>query len=162
MKILNGNKKPMNLGGEGIFTAISVGFFFVLIGILLVTTPNLFGNFLDFVTSFKLIDVPNSGIVLPGPASPENHIVLYQAAELLSFAIVAFQIIMLILRFLAQSSWGKKAETVGNLVFWLGSGLLIRSFLIENTQWFIFWSLLIIIIGISMIARAIFFAASKL
>lgn len=159
---MNGNKKQMNMGSEGIFTAISVGFFFVLIGILLVTTPNLFSNFLDFVTSFKLIDVPNSSIVLPGPVSPENHIALYQAAELLSFALVAFQIIMLILRFFVQSSWGKRAETVGNLVFWLGAGFLIQSFLIETTQWFIFWSLLLIIAGISMIARAMVIAVSKL
>lgn len=159
---MNGNKKPMNFGGEGIFTAISVGFFFVLIGILLVTTPNLFGNFIDFVTSFRLIDVPNTSIVLPGPVSPENHMVLYQAGELLSFALVAFQIIMLVLRFFAQSSWGKRAEAVGNLVFWLGAGFLIQSFLIEMTQWFIFWSLLIIIIGISMIARAMVIAGSRL
>lgn len=156
------NKKPMKLGGEGIFTAISVGFFFVLIGVLLVTTPNLFGNFIDFVSSFNLVDVPNTDIVLPGPVSPSNYIVLYQAAELLSFALVAFQIIMLVLRFFNQSPWGKRAEVVGNLVFWLGAGFLIQSFLIETTKWFIFWSLLIIIIGISMIARAIFFAASKL
>ncbi|MEJ2280600.1 MAG: hypothetical protein P8X97_01570 [Candidatus Bathyarchaeota archaeon] len=160
---MNGNKKQMNMGSEGIFTAISVGFFFVLIGILLVTTPNLFDNFLDFVKSFRLIDVPNSNIVLPGPVSPENHIKLYQAAELLSFVLVAFQIVMLLLRFFARSSWGKRAETVGNLVFWLGAGFLIQSFLIKPpTQWFIFWSLLIIIIGISMIARAMVIAGSRL
>ena len=160
--ILNDNKKPVKFKGEAIFTAISVGFFFVLIGVLLATTPNLFGNFLDFVTSFNLVDVPNTDLVLPGPVSPSNHIVLYQAVELLSFALVAFQIVMIVLRFFARSPAGKKAEAVGNLVFWLGTGFLIQNFLIETTQWFVFWSLLIIIIGISMIARAMVIAASRL
>jgi hypothetical protein len=160
--ILNENKKVMKWGGEGIFTAISVGFFFVLIGVLLATTPNLFGNFLDFVKSFDLVDVPNTDIILPGPVSPSSHIVLYQAVQLLSFALLAFQIVMLVLRFLAKSSWGKKAEVVGNLVFWLGAIFLIQNFLIETTQWFVFWSLLIIIIGISMISRAMVVAASRL
>lgn len=150
------------MGGEAIFTAISVGFFLVLIGVLLATTPNLFDNFLDFVTSFDLVDVPNSDIILPGPVSPNSHIVLYETVQLLSFALVAFQIVMLLLRFLAKSSWGKKAEIVGNLIFWLGAGFLIQNFLIETTQWFVFWSLLLIIIGISMIARAMVIAGSRL
>ena len=125
MQILNGNKKQMNLGGEGIFTAISVGFFFVLIGILLITTPNLFSNFLDFVKSFRLIDVPGTSIVFPGPVSPENHIALYQAAELFSFVLVVFQIIMLILRFFAQSSWGSgRRRNRDNRKTWFQSAYL--------------------------------------
>ena len=159
---MNENKKPVQIGGEGIFTAISVGFFFVLVGFLLVTTPNLFGNIMDFLKSFELADVPNSGIVFPAPASPSSHTVLYQALEQFSFALVAFQIVMLLLRFFAQSPWGKRAETVGNLVFWLGAGILIENFLLQTTQWFVFWSLLIIIIGVSMIARAIVLAAKQL
>jgi len=159
---LNENKKPVQIGGEGIFTAISVGFFFVLVGFLLVTTPNLFGNIMDFLKSFELADVPNSGIVFPAPASPSSHTVLYQALEQFSLALVVFQIVMLLLRFFAQSPWGKRAETVGNLVFWLGAGILIENFLLQTTQWFVFWSLLIIIIGVSMIARAIVLAAKQL
>ena len=152
----------MPIGGEGIFTAISVGFFFVLVGFLLVTTPNLFGNIMDFLKSFELAEVPNSDIIFPAPASPSSHTVFYQAIVQFSFALVLFQIIMLVLRFITQSPWGKRAETMGNLVFWLGAGILIENFLIQTTQWFVFWSLLIIIIGVSMIARAIVLAAKQL
>ncbi len=156
------NKKSLKFGNETIFTAISVGFFLVLIGFLLVTTPNLLDKFLDFVTSFRLVDVPNTDIVLPAPVNPRSHIDLYQAATVMSFALVAFQIVMLMLRFLAQSPWGKRAEAAGNLVFWLGAGILTQYFLIETTQWFVFWSLFLIIIGISMIARAMVMALSRL
>ena len=159
---MNENKKPVHIEGEGIFTAISVGFFFVLVGALLVTTPNLFDRTLDFFKSFELSDVPHSNIIFPAPASPSSHTMLYQAAEQFSFALGAFQIVMLALRFFAQSPWGKRAETVGNLVFWLGAGFLVQNFLLETTQWFVFWSMLIIIIGVSLIARAIVMAAARL
>jgi len=51
---------------------------------------------------------------------------------------------------------------MGNLVFWLGAGILVENFLIQETNWFVFWSLLIIIIGVSMIARAIVLGAKQL
>ena len=155
-------KKPTPMGGEGIFTAISVGFLFVLVGFLFITTPNLFGNTMDFLKSFELADVPNSDIILPAPASPSSHTVFYQAIVQFSLALVVFQIVMLVLRFITQSPWGKRAETMGNLVFWLGAGVLVENFLLQTTQWFVFWSLLIIIIGVSMIARAVVLAVKKL
>ena len=159
---MNENKKPVLIGGEGIFAAISVGFVLVLVGALLVTTPNLFDKTLDFLTSFELADVPYSGIIFPAPASPRSHTVLYQATEQFCFALGVFQIVMLALRFFAQSPWGKRAETVGNLVFWLGAGFLIQNFLLDTTQWFVYCSLLIIIIGASLIARAIVLATARL
>jgi hypothetical protein len=159
---LKETKKPIQMGGEAIFTAISVGFFFVLVGFLLVTTPNLFGNTIDFLKSFELADVPNTDIIFPAPASPSSHTVFYQAISQFSFALAAFQIIMLVLRFFTQSPWGKRAETMGNLVFWFGAGILVENFLLQTTQWFVFWSLLLIIIGVSMIARAIVLGAKQL
>lgn len=159
---LKKTKTPIQIGGEAIFTAISVGFFFILVGFLFVTTPNLFGNTMDFLKSFELADVPNTGIIFPAPASASSHIELYQAIIQFSFALAAFQIVMLVLRFITQSPWGKRAETMGNLVFWLGAGILVENFLLQPTQWFVFWSLLIIIIGVSMIARAIVLAAKQL
>ena len=53
--------------GEGLFGAISVGFFFVLVGAIFVTTPNLFNEILDFFGDFDLVRVPNQpGWLLPG------------------------------------------------------------------------------------------------
>jgi hypothetical protein len=159
---LNENKKPIQIGGESIFTAISVGFFFVLAGALFVTTPNLFDNILDFFKSFELADVPNTDIIFPVPASPSTHTVLYQVVVQFSFALAIFHIVLLALRFFSHSPWGKRAETVGNLVYWLGAGFLVQNYLLSTpTQWFVFWSLLIIIIGISLIARAIVMAVAR-
>ena len=131
-------------------------------GTLFIITPNLFGKILDFFKDFKLVDVKNSNWALPAPASPSNHSLVYQAVAQFSFALGLFQIVILALRFVIPSSWGKRAETVGNLVFWLGTGFLIQSFLLETTQWFIFWSTIIMLLGVSLIARAGVMAASRI
>jgi len=148
---------------EGLFTAISVGFFLLLVGTLFVINPNLFGSIIDFFKDFKLVDVPNmNNIMFPAPESPQLHQTVYQAARQFSIAIGAFQIVILALRFVIPSSWGKRSETVGNLVYWIGASFLIQSFLIENTQWFTFWSTIIILIGVSIIVRAVVMAAARI
>ena len=159
---MNENKKTVYIGGEGVFTAISVGFFFVLVGALLVITPNIFDETLDFVRNIELADVPHSDIIFPAPASPSSHTVFYQAAAQFSFALGVFQFVMLTLRFFAQSPWRKQTETVGNLIFWLGAGFLIQTFLLDTTQWFVYWSLLLVVVGVSLIARAMVLAAARL
>lgn len=155
---MNKDKKSAPIFGERIITAISVGFFLVLVGIIFVITPNLLGKITDLIKDFTLVDVPNSDLTIPGPASPSDFAVVYGAAGQFSFAIGLFQIVILALRFFVSSPWGKRTETVGNLVFWLGTGFLIQSFLlVENidiTQWFVFWSTIIMMIGVSLIARA--------
>ena len=157
---MNDNKKSAPVLGEGVITAISIGFFFVLVGILFVITPNLFGEIIDLLSDFKLVEVvPNSNVMFPGPETPGAFSVVYIAAAQLSFALGIFQIVILALRFFISSPWQKRAETVGNLVFWLGTGFLIQSFLLEPVlleanQWFMFWSTVIMMIGVSLIARA--------
>jgi hypothetical protein len=149
---------------EGLFTAISVGFFLLLVGTLFVINPNLFDSIIDFFKDFKLVKVfPNtSNIMFPAPESPQLHLTVYQAARQFSIAIGAFQIIILVLRFVIPSSWGKRSETVGNFVYWIGASFLIQSFLIENTQWFTFWSTIIILLGVSIIIRAVVMAAARI
>ena len=147
---------------EGLFSAISAGFFFILVGAIFVTTPNLFGEILDFFGDFDLVRVPNQpGWLLPAPAFPVRHSVVYSAAEKFSFAIGVFQIVVLALRFLARSPWGKKAETVSNFVFWLGTGFLIRMLLVESTMWFVFWAGIVMLIGVSLVVRAIILAMAR-
>jgi hypothetical protein len=155
---LNETKKSASIMGENIITAISVGFVLVLLGTIFVITPNLFGEILDLFGDFELVDVPNSDLILPGPASPSAFSVVYVAAAQFSFALGVFQIVILVLRFVFASPWRKRAETVGNLVFWLGAGFLIQTFLLDSTldltNWFSFWSAIIMLIGVSLIARA--------
>lgn len=151
---------------EGLFSAISVGFFFVLVGAIFVTTPNLFDKILDFFGDFDLIRVPNQPArwLLPAPASPGAHPVVYLALERISWALGLFQIVVLALRFAARSQLSKKAETVSNLVFWLGAGFLISTFLNETTTataWFVFGSAIIMLLGVSLIIRAIVLGAAR-
>jgi hypothetical protein len=50
----------------------------------------------------------------------------------------------------------RTAETVGNLVFWLGTSYLVTTYLNESAtinQWFVFWAGIIVFVGLSLIAR---------
>ena len=149
--------------GEGLITAVSVGFVFLLVGTIFIINPNLFDGIVNFFKDFTIVDViPNSDLALPAPASPSDHTLVYEAAMQFSFAIGLFEIVILALRFFAPSPWGKRSETVGNMVFWLGAGFLIQTFLLETTQWFVYCSTIIMLIGVSLIARAIVMAASRI
>lgn len=99
---------------------------------------------------------------------PLAHSVVYLAVEQFSYVWGLFQLVILALRFVARSPLGKKAETVSDIVFWLGAGFLTRTFLLETTRmsfisemtrWFVFWSGIIMLIGVSLIIRAIILAA---
>jgi len=154
---------------ESLISAISAGFFFVMIGVIFLTTPNLFNKIIDFFSDFDLVAVPNlSNVMFPAPAQPRTHSVVYLAVEQFSFVWGLFQIVILALRFVFRSPWSKKAETMSNLVFWFGAGFLIRTFLIETirmpllsemTRWFVFWAGIIMLIGVSLVIRAIIVAA---
>jgi len=147
---------------EGLFSAISGGFFLLLVGIIFIITPNLFDNLLNFIGDFQLVDVPNTDIVFFGPQSPRSHLTVYQAVGQVSIAVCILQIIILSLRFVIPSSWEKRSETVGNFVYWGGATFLIQLFLVESTQWFVFWSTLIIIVGVSLVVRAGVMAISRI
>lgn len=147
---------------EGIFTAISIGFFLLLVGTLFVINPNLFGSIIDFFKDFGLVDVPNTSIVLPAPESLQLHLTVYQAAGQFSIALGVFQVVILALRFIIPSSWEKRSETVGSFVYWVGASFLIQSFLIDSMQWFTFWSTILILAGVSIIARAAVMAVSRI
>jgi hypothetical protein len=146
---------------ESIFSAISAGFFFILVGANFVTTPNLFDKILAFFSDFVLVGVPNLGFSFPAPASPWTHSVLYSAVTQFSVIWGLFQIVILVLRFVVDSPFSKKAETASNLVFWLGASYLISTSLNEMTTvetWFVFWAEIIMLIGVSLIIRAIILA----
>ena len=148
---------------EGIFSAIAAGFFFLLIGVIFVITPNLFQRTVDFFNDFGLERIPNTAIYFVAPARPWFHQTVYRAAEQFSYAVGFLQIVILALRFFAGSPWNKKAETISNLVFWIGAGYLIRMLLIGTTitmtTWFVFWSAIIMLLGVSLVVRAIILGA---
>jgi hypothetical protein len=153
--------KPRNYH-EGFFSAISVGFFLLLAGTIFIITPNLFGELISFFQDFSIVSVPNTEISFIGLARPHAHMTVYEAAWQFSIALAAFQFIILALRFVISSSWGKRSEALGNLVSTIGSIYLIQLFLIETTNWFAFWSAILIVIGISLIVRAVMMAISRI
>ena len=63
---------------EGLFSAISGGFFLLLVGILFIITPNLFDNLLNFFGDLQLVDVPNTDVVFLRPEFPRLHLTVYQ------------------------------------------------------------------------------------
>lgn len=153
---------------EGLLSAISAGFFFILIGVIFVTTPNLFDNILAFFSDFDIVNVPNTVIHLPAPkyppTSPSANSAVYSAAWQFSLVWSFFQIVFVMLRFIAGSPWGKKAETASNVVFWFGTSYLIRTLLNETattTTWFVFWAEIIMLIGVSLIVRAFILAVRR-
>ena len=152
---------------EGLFTAISVGFGLLLVGTLFIITPNLLSKIVDFFKDFKLVDVPNTNMIFPAPGDPSIHSVVYRAMVQFSISLTIFQVVILVLRFIIPSSLAKKSESLSSLVYWAGASLLIQSFLVDTTSvsfmdWFEFWSLIIVLAGVSILARAAFMAVSRI
>ncbi len=137
-----------------------MGTAFILIGAIYVTTlpTSLWDKTVDFFSSLTGSPVPGTSISLPAPAAPAAHAVLYNALFQFCIGIAVLQIILLALRFMFKSNISKTAETVGNLVYWFGASYLVATFLNSATtltMWFAFWAATLIVLGISLIARAV-------
>ena len=152
--------KRYDLLGENILTAISVGALLILIGSIYVTNlpTSLFDELTDFFGSFTTSQVSGTGLDLPVPAVPGAHAVLYNAVFQFCIGLSLLQVVLLLLRLVFRSRPGKTSETTGNLVFWLGASFLVPTFLNTSStadSWFSFWAALLMVIGLSMIARAV-------
>jgi len=146
--------------GESIISAISVGTVFILFGIVFVLAlpNNLFERTMAFFGSFTSRQVPGIGITLPAPISLNTHVVFYNAVFQFSLGIAFLQILILALRIGFGSRVPKIAETVGNLVFWFGASYLVNMYLDSSTtlsMWFAFWTAILIVLGLSIVARAV-------
>ncbi|NWG11053.1 hypothetical protein HXY33_04800 [Candidatus Bathyarchaeota archaeon] len=149
---------------EGVVGAVSAGCFLILVGLIFATTPNLFGSILDFFQNFGIVTVPNTDIPLPAPETPSAHAVVYSAVGLFSLIWWILEIVFLALRFIIRSPFDKKAENASNIVFWLGAYYLISTMLTATTTrtvWFVFWTEIIMLIGVVLIVRAIILAFKR-
>jgi len=131
---------------------VPFGFFLISLGVIFLTTPNLFSEISDFFRDFQLVKIMEPNVFLPAPAS--NHPVLYGAVETFCYLFGIFQVGMLILRFAYGSSASQKAGTASDVVFWLGAGYLVGILRDQIIGWFTFIAGLIILIGITVIIRA--------
>ncbi len=144
---------------EGLITALAIGGTFIILGLVFALTPdiphatNLF--FSDLTTRTYPFGSPGSTISIVAPAHPAQHTVFYDAVMNFLLGVGILQIVVLALRFYVKSPVRRIAETIGNLIFWLGAAVVANVFLLAGTLngWFQFWSALIILIGVSLIAR---------
>ena len=144
---------------ESILNTISIGTVFILLAaIYIIALPtSLFDQVVKFFGSFTTRVFPGTGISLPVPINPGNHPYLYNALFQFCLGIGLLQILILAIRFIWKSPVRRMAETTGNLVFWLGTSMIVITFLNSTTttsMWFAFWGAFLIIIGLSLLARA--------
>jgi hypothetical protein len=58
----------------------------------------------------------------------------------------------------------RKAETIENVVFWLGTSYLAITYLVNMTimsDWFVFWAGIILIGGLALVARSFVLLAGR-
>jgi hypothetical protein len=161
------NKTRENRHEEGIITAIAFGGFLIIVGMLFALTPNLWQNitaFFDHLTTRTFpYGNPGSTISLLAPTNTAAHHALYTSLLQFDVAFGLLQIVIFALRIRARSRIGRISETLGNAVFWLGAALLVNNFLLPGTLkgWFEFWGALIVLVGISLVARAFVYFAKR-
>ena len=144
---------------ERLFSALSAGAFFIMLGLVYVINlpASLWNAAFNFLGSFTLAQVPTTGIYLPSPTNPAAHALLYGAIFQFCIGLGVLQIVFLLLRIMMNSPIKKTAETMGNLVYWFGAAYLVTTYLNNTTstsEWFVFWAGILIILGLSFIARA--------
>jgi hypothetical protein len=143
---------------EGLITALAIGGFFIILGSVFALTPGIPNQTNAFFSDITNVTyhIGTSGTVnLPAPAHPADHTVFYTAVFNFLLGVGILQIFILALRLWVKSPIRRIAESIGNLVFWLGAAVVANVFLLAGTQngWFQFWSSLIILVGASLIVR---------
>jgi hypothetical protein len=153
---------------ESLLTAIWIGSIFITLAVVYVVhlPSSLWDRIVNFFMSLTLVTVPSVGVPLPAPANPSDlgNIELYNAGFQFAIAIGAIEIVILVIRILLNSPVARKAETIENIVFWLGSSFLISTYLLNITitaEWFVFWAGIILIFGVGLITRAIILLAKR-
>ena len=144
---------------EGLITALSIGGFFIILGIVFGLTPAISQNtntfFSDLTTVRFPFGSPGSTVSLFAPAHPADHQSFYTAVVNFLIGVGILQIVILVFRLAVHSRIRRIAQSVGDLIFWLGAAVLANVFLMAGTQsgWFQLWSSLIVLIGVSFVAQ---------
>jgi hypothetical protein len=151
---------------ESLITAIYVGaVFIILAAVYYINLPtSLFNGIINFFSSVTLAQVPGVSFSLPAPIIPAAHIALYVAVFQFTLGLGILEIGVLAFRIHLRSPVARKAETVGNIVFWLGASFLIIAYLVRitiMTEWFVFWAGIILLGGISLLVRAFVLLAKR-
>ena len=143
---------------EGLVTYVYVGAIFIILALVFVLNTGISGRIANFFSTLTLAQVPGTNIALPAPSNPAAHIQLYVIAFQFTISIGILEIVTLLVRILLHSPISRKIETIQNLVFWLGTSFLIMTYLVNitlQTEWFVFWSGIILIGGLALVTRAL-------
>jgi hypothetical protein len=153
---------------ETLLSAIYIGsVLIVLAAVFIASLPNnLFDQLINFFLKLTLAPVPGTGgIALPAPSNPAAHVPLYMAAFEFTLGVGIAEIIILVLRVMLDSPVQRKAETVENIVYWLGTSYLVVVYLVNMTiagEWFVFWAGIILIFGLALLARSFVLLAQRI
>ena len=143
---------------EPLITAFAIASVFIILGFIIAFTPDISKITNAFFNDLTTVTYPSgssSTLNLIAPAHPSQHIAFFRAVMEFFLAVGILQIVFLALRLLIRSPIRRISETLGNLVFWLGGAIVANVFLLAATLngWFQFWAGLILVLGISLIAR---------
>jgi hypothetical protein len=150
------DKKPLS---ENLITALAWGGFLIIVGVVFGLTPSISGAIGDLFRDMTGVTYPAlyGTIVWPAPANPAAHQAVYQAIFNFMLAIGILQIVILVARLAVRSLIRRIAETVGNLIWWVGGAVVAYVYLFAGTLsgWFTFWPSLIILAGVSLIVQGV-------
>jgi hypothetical protein len=144
---------------EGLITALAVGGFLIILGSVFAFSPGITKNsnafFSDLTTVTFPFGSPGSTVSLLAPSHPADHQGFYIAVLNFLIGVGVLQIVILALRLALHSRIRRISQSVGDLIFWLGTGVVANVFLLAGTYsgWFQFWSSLLVLVGLSLIAR---------
>ena len=143
-----------------------IGLILILVAVLyFISFPhNVWNSFVNFLGSFVLTQVPGTSISLPAPAFPAAYTALYTIVFQFFLGLGILEISILGLRIAMHSPLPRKAETIENIVFGLGTSYLVITYLVNMTimsEWFVFWAGVILIGGLALLARAFVLLAGR-
>jgi hypothetical protein len=151
---------------EDLVTAVFIGLIFILLAVIyfINLSNHVWNSLVSFFGSFVLAQVPGTSISLPAPAYPASYTVLYITVFQFCLGIGILEISVLALRIVLHSPLPRKAETIENIVFWLGTSYLVITYLANMTimsEWFVFWAGIILVGGLSLVARSFVLIAGR-
>jgi hypothetical protein len=151
---------------ENLLSGIYIGSIFIILAVIYIASlpVSLWDEIVNFFSSLTLAPVPGTGIALPAPSNPAAHMELYTAIFEFTIAVGIIEIVVLVLRVLMNSPMPRKAETIENIVFWMGTSYLVITYLVNMTiagEWFVFWAGIILIFGLALLARSFVLVAQR-
>lgn len=151
---------------EKLFTAIYVGGVFIIVAAVYVShlPISLWDELVDFFTTLTLSPIPGTNIPLPAPSVATAHTDLFFAIFQFAIAFGVLEIIILFLRIYFRSPVERKAETMENIVFWLGTSYLAITYLVnidQQSEWFVFWAGVLMVFGLALVVRSFILLAKR-